>query len=198
MIKNIKSKIYKKKNKNNNKTNLRKYSNNIKLRKSKKNIKQVKNHNGTKTLYGAGRLKKLWKVVTNRFKKKSPVVQILPPAPTPPLSLQQTLPLQTPTRQTRHTDKFVREIKHFWYKIWPDKSVPPNEDKQKFINFIDILYDDIITDGGGTVIHCSAGVGRTGTIFVILKICLDKQQKLSELISQHKIITVGDVNNAII
>ena len=205
MIKNIKSKIYKKKNKNNNKTNLRKYSNNIKLRKSKKNIKQVKNHNGTKTLYGAGRFKELLRGVTNRFKKKSPVVNISIQAPIPASAqqlqqtstrLQKTLPL--PTRETRNNNKnTIREIKHFWYKIWPDKDVPPDKDKQKFINFIDILYDDIITDGGGTVIHCSAGIGRTGTIFVILKICLDKQQKLSELISQNKIITVDDVNNAI-
>ena len=74
-----------------------------------------------------------------------------------------------------------RQIKHFWYKSWPDKGVPDDNVHDIFIKFIDMLLNDINTNKGGTVIHCSAGVGRTGVMFVILKICLDKNNSLTEL-----------------
>ena len=68
-----------------------------------------------------------------------------------------------------------KQIKHFWYRDWPDHGAPNlSTDKPRFISFIDNLLDDIHNNPGGTVIHCSAGVGRTGTVFVILKICLEK------------------------
>ena len=90
------------------------------------------------------------------------------------------------------------EITHFWYRDWPDRGAPnlsnPNI-KKNFIKFIDMLYNDIQTNKGGTVIHCSAGVGRTGTVFVILKICLFINRPLSNIKSVK--VTYNDVIFAI-
>ena len=100
-----------------------------------------------------------------------------------------------------------RDIKHFWYRDWPDHDAPKLDDpetKKEFVEFIDNLYNDIITDHGGTVIHCSAGVGRTGTIFVILKLCLEKGKNLTELLKLQELpykegrIEKTDIDNAII
>lgn len=61
-----------------------------------------------------------------------------------------------------------RIVKHYWYKDWPDHGIPPNEEYEYFKNFIRILFEDIDDNKGGTVIHCSAGVGRTGVVYIIL------------------------------
>jgi protein tyrosine phosphatase len=56
---------------------------------------------------------------------------------------------------------------HIWYKNWPDQGVPQIDDFYKFIIYCN---HDIKKREGGTVIHCSGGIGRTGTVYVILKI----------------------------
>jgi len=58
-------------------------------------------------------------------------------------------------------------VKHIWYKDWPDQGVP---DINNFWIFINYCYSDIRTRKGGSVIHCSGGIGRTGTVYVILKL----------------------------
>ena len=65
-------------------------------------------------------------------------------------------------------------IKHFWYSGWPDHGAPDDSDTiNKFKLFIKELLTDIRANPCNTVIHCSAGVGRTGTTYVVLKICLE-------------------------
>ena len=62
----------------------------------------------------------------------------------------------------------TKSFTHYWYNTWPDHGVPA--DIEQFKNFIKMLKDQIESDltGGKTIIHCSAGVGRTGTVFVCL------------------------------
>lgn len=59
---------------------------------------------------------------------------------------------------------------HFHFKSWPDQGVPNSD---SLLPFIVEIFEDIEKRGGGTVIHCSAGIGRTGTLYVILAVIFD-------------------------
>jgi len=73
------------------------------------------------------------------------------------------------TIEIRHvilTNKQTKEyhpLKHVWYKAWPDKDVP--EGHQGILS-VSKLVDEYKEDAL-PVIHCSAGVGRTGTLIAI-------------------------------
>lgn len=58
-----------------------------------------------------------------------------------------------------------RNITHFHFKDWPDHDVP--EDFDSMINFCQILRRNITANKGFVAIHCSAGIGRTGTLIAI-------------------------------
>ncbi|XP_031675971.1 receptor-type tyrosine-protein phosphatase beta [Oncorhynchus kisutch] len=62
---------------------------------------------------------------------------------------------------------FPRVVRHFHYTVWPDHGVP--ETTQSLIEFVRTVRDyiDRAPSTGATVVHCSAGVGRTGTFMVL-------------------------------
>uniref|UniRef100_A0AAR2L812 protein-tyrosine-phosphatase n=1 Tax=Pygocentrus nattereri TaxID=42514 RepID=A0AAR2L812_PYGNA len=62
---------------------------------------------------------------------------------------------------------FSRIVRQFHYTVWPDHGVP--ETTQSLIQFVRTVRDYINrTPGSGpTVVHCSAGVGRTGTFITL-------------------------------
>ncbi|MEE6480589.1 hypothetical protein FKM82_012615 [Ascaphus truei] len=64
----------------------------------------------------------------------------------------------------------ARLVRHFHYTVWPDHGVP--ETTQSLIQFVRTVRDYINrTPGTGpSVIHCSAGVGRTGTFIALDRI----------------------------
>ncbi|XP_029008877.3 receptor-type tyrosine-protein phosphatase beta-like isoform X2 [Betta splendens] len=61
----------------------------------------------------------------------------------------------------------TRLVRQFHYTVWPDHGVP--ETTQSLIQFVRTVRDYVNrTPGSGpTVVHCSAGVGRTGTFIVL-------------------------------
>ncbi|XP_058857758.1 receptor-type tyrosine-protein phosphatase eta [Acipenser ruthenus] len=60
-----------------------------------------------------------------------------------------------------------RTIQHFHFTAWPDHGVP--ETTELLINFRHLVREhmDRYSRNSPTVVHCSAGVGRTGTLIAI-------------------------------
>ncbi|XP_029011980.1 tyrosine-protein phosphatase non-receptor type 1 isoform X1 [Betta splendens] len=69
--------------------------------------------------------------------------------------------------QTQET----REILHFHYTTWPDFGVP--QSPASFLNFLFKVRESgcLNSDHGPVVVHCSAGIGRSGT-FCLVDTCL--------------------------
>ncbi|CAJ1080953.1 receptor-type tyrosine-protein phosphatase H-like isoform X1 [Xyrichtys novacula] len=70
----------------------------------------------------------------------------------------------------------VRKVKHFHFTAWPDHGVP--QGTEVLIRFRGLVRQHIEREGTGapTVVHCSAGVGRTGTI-IALDVLLQQLEK---------------------
>ncbi|KAI9536670.1 hypothetical protein NQZ68_031745 [Dissostichus eleginoides] len=68
--------------------------------------------------------------------------------------------------KNRHNSE-ERTVKHFHFNAWPDHGVP--QGTEVLIQFRGLVRRHIERDGAGapTVVHCSAGVGRTGTIMAL-------------------------------
>ncbi|XP_028920955.1 tyrosine-protein phosphatase non-receptor type 2 isoform X1 [Ornithorhynchus anatinus] len=70
----------------------------------------------------------------------------------------------------------TRTISHFHYTTWPDFGVP--ESPASFLNFLFKVRESgsLNAEHGPAVIHCSAGIGRSGT-FSLVDTCLVLMEK---------------------
>lgn len=74
----------------------------------------------------------------------------------------------------------TRSVYHYHFTAWPDHGVP--SDPGCVLNFLHDVNQrqESIPDSGPIVVHCSAGIGRTGTFIVIdMIVDLIKKQGLS-------------------
>lgn len=64
-----------------------------------------------------------------------------------------------------------REVIHFHYTTWPDFGVP--QSPTAFLRFLNVVRNSGALDEnvGPPVVHCSAGIGRSGT-FCLVDSCL--------------------------
>ncbi|KAM6898595.1 receptor-type tyrosine-protein phosphatase H-like [Lycodopsis pacificus] len=71
-----------------------------------------------------------------------------------------------------------RTVRHFHFTAWPDHGVP--QGTEVLIQFRELVRQHIEREGARapTVVHCSAGVGRTGTI-IALDVLLQQLEKES-------------------
>ncbi|XP_022804800.1 receptor-type tyrosine-protein phosphatase epsilon-like isoform X2 [Stylophora pistillata] len=65
----------------------------------------------------------------------------------------------------RESEKEEREVKQFHFTVWPDHGVP--EYPTALLAFRRRVRAYNPADAGPPIVHCSAGVGRTGTFMVI-------------------------------
>lgn len=61
-------------------------------------------------------------------------------------------------------DNKSREIKHMQYTAWPDHGVP--DSPQQFLKFTQDVRDNR-KDENPVIVHCSAGIGRTGVLVLM-------------------------------
>ncbi|XP_015506405.1 receptor-type tyrosine-protein phosphatase V-like isoform X3 [Parus major] len=78
-----------------------------------------------------------------------------------------------------------RFVSHLHYTAWPDHGIP--ESTTSIMTFRDLVQEHIQStkDAGPTLVHCSAGVGRTGTF-----IALDR---LLQQMRQEKVVDIFGV-----
>uniref|UniRef100_A0A3P9QEX3 protein-tyrosine-phosphatase n=1 Tax=Poecilia reticulata TaxID=8081 RepID=A0A3P9QEX3_POERE len=79
-------------------------------------------------------------------------------------------------REFKTKDSEERTVKHFHFTAWPDHGVP--QGTEVLIRFRGLVRKHIESEGSKapTVVHCSAGVGRTGTI-IALDVLLQQLQQ---------------------
>uniref|UniRef100_A0A8C9XVW4 protein-tyrosine-phosphatase n=1 Tax=Sander lucioperca TaxID=283035 RepID=A0A8C9XVW4_SANLU len=78
--------------------------------------------------------------------------------------------------RVKHMNSAERTVKHFHFTAWPDHGVP--QGTEVLIQFRGLVRQHIEREGDGapTVVHCSAGVGRTGTL-IALDVLLQQLEK---------------------
>lgn len=59
----------------------------------------------------------------------------------------------------------VKKVTQFHFTAWPDNSVP--EDVTSLISFRELVRSGLTSSDGPKIVHCSAGIGRTGTFIAI-------------------------------
>ena len=74
-------------------------------------------------------------------------------------------------------DGNTKTVTHLWFRVWPDKDVPKLNDFIKLLERFNELKKKS-PDTFKPLVHCSAGVGRTGTFIVLDHILYDKKGKL--------------------
>ena len=60
------------------------------------------------------------------------------------------------------------QVKHFHFTAWPDHDVPSVFDE--LLNYVHKIHNDLMYTESQILVHCSAGVGRTGTFITLFNI----------------------------
>uniref|UniRef100_A0A8D0HPA2 Receptor-type tyrosine-protein phosphatase O n=1 Tax=Sphenodon punctatus TaxID=8508 RepID=A0A8D0HPA2_SPHPU len=61
----------------------------------------------------------------------------------------------------------VQDVMHFNYSAWPDHGVPTTNAAESILQFVQMVRQHSTKSKGPMIIHCSAGVGRTGTFIAL-------------------------------
>ncbi|KAM9301850.1 tyrosine-protein phosphatase non-receptor type 5 [Gastrophryne carolinensis] len=73
---------------------------------------------------------------------------------------------------TLKSDNEERSLKHFWYTSWPDQKTPDQAPALlKLVEDVEEARQKAEHDAGPIIIHCSAGIGRTGCFIATTILC---------------------------
>ena len=76
-----------------------------------------------------------------------------------------------------------QEVTHMYYTAWPDHGVPRNA--MSLISFIHRVRKEApVSEAQPLLVHCSAGVGRTGT-FILLDLVMQQMKAEATLSVYH-------------
>uniref|UniRef100_A0A4W3INS0 Protein tyrosine phosphatase receptor type O n=1 Tax=Callorhinchus milii TaxID=7868 RepID=A0A4W3INS0_CALMI len=74
------------------------------------------------------------------------------------------------------------QVIHYNYMAWPDHGVPNADTAENILQFVQMIRQQTVKRPGSIIVHCSAGVGRTGTL-----IALDR---LMQHIHEHEYVDI--------
>ena len=90
---------------------------------------------------------------------------------------------------TLSKDKIIKNVTQIQYKGWPDHGIPKIEEAyNSFIYMINFINE--YSQNCPVVVHCSAGVGRTGTFLSIYNLLEEIEKKKNNQIIQFSIFNV--------
>jgi protein tyrosine phosphatase len=74
----------------------------------------------------------------------------------------------------------IKLINHYHMTDWPDGDAPTKKSK-KSLNYLIDTFLSSISEGSVPLVHCSAGVGRTGTFIAlcIIRLLINNNQNIS-------------------
>ncbi|XP_071119356.1 uncharacterized protein [Haliotis cracherodii] len=87
-------------------------------------------------------------------------------------------------KQEQSKSSSVRIVKHFHFTSWPDKGVPT--DVASLVEFYYKVKNTPTHGQGPMVVHCSAGIGRTGTFLALSY--LFEEAKLSDTVDPYSCV----------
>lgn len=112
--------------------------------------------------------------------------------------------LKSQLRVIDFTSGKSRLITHYWYTDWPDYGIPAELDdfytllsivNQERQQLIEIATSKNLPKPGPIVVHCSAGVGRTGT-FCAVDHALGQLKKEKTVSIQNSVIAVREMRHS--
>lgn len=70
-----------------------------------------------------------------------------------------------------------RSVKHYWYTSWPDHKTP--DSAQPLLQLMGEVEEERLASGprGPVIVHCSAGIGRTGCFIATTIGCRQLRQE---------------------
>jgi protein tyrosine phosphatase len=86
-----------------------------------------------------------------------------------------TLTVKDNNQGEDHDEPEIRTVKHYWFTGWPDFGIP--RETGPVLDFLAIIQKETAAKLDPVLVHCSAGIGRTGTFMAIE---LGMQQYLKE------------------
>ena len=101
--------------------------------------------------------------------------------------------IRTTTINVRRFDAGqARKITHIQYVAWPDHGVPSPHGFKKLLTMYRDVHSKAKDPSAFTLVHCSAGVGRTG-VFIMMNVMLEKVRTCTYYLS----ILTQSTNNSL-
>lgn len=61
----------------------------------------------------------------------------------------------------------TKDVWHFWFSGWPDFAVPEEDNRTALLKLLKLCAEKNTSPSNPRVVHCSAGVGRSGTFIAL-------------------------------
>jgi protein tyrosine phosphatase len=74
-----------------------------------------------------------------------------------------------------------RIVTHYQWLAWPDHGTPSEEDVHMMEKLVDLIYETREKSPSPVVIHCSAGIGRSGTLVAVYNLDIILRESVNNL-----------------